>query len=46
MVTFVILSAIAVLMFSLIAAFLLYHARKQGKEFKARVDQSNAGGRP
>jgi hypothetical protein len=36
MVDFVILSAFTLLLFSLGAAFLLYHARKQEKEFKAR----------
>ena len=39
MVNFVILSAVAVLMFMLGAAFLLYHARKQEREFKARAGQ-------
>jgi hypothetical protein len=39
MVNFVILSAVAVLMLSFIAAFLLYHARKQEREFNARVGQ-------
>ncbi len=37
MVNFVILSAVAFVMLSLVAAFLFYHARKQEKEFEARA---------
>lgn len=39
MVEFVILSAFTLLLFLLGAAFLLYHAHKQEKEYKARTNQ-------
>ncbi len=40
MVNFIILSAIAFLLLSLIATFLLYHDRKQEKEYKARTGKN------